>query len=109
MKTQTLKSNCERLAGMMEQLDAGNWQNRPLEKRYHKLREKTVASVAELVDTLAQCGLVTVCAWEGQNKHVSFEVETAGENGGIQLNCKLEASGNSRPAPKANIPGIIRK
>lgn len=109
MKTNQIKKQCEKLAGMSAQLDAGNWQQKPLEKRYHALREKVVAQVAEMVDALAQAGLVTVCAWQGKNRHCDFQVDTASANGGIQLNCKLEAVGHSCPAPTVKIPGINRK
>jgi hypothetical protein len=91
---------------MAVQLDAGNWQQKPLEKHYHALREKIVPQVSDLVNALAQAGLVTVCAWQGKTRHCDFQVDTAGANGGIQLNCKLEAVGNSRPAPTVKIPGI---
>lgn len=109
MKTNQIKEQCEKLAEMSAQMDAGNWQQKPLEKRYHALREKVVAQVAEMVDTLAQAGLVTVCAWQGKNRHCDFHVDTASANGGIQLNCKLEAVGHSCPAPTVKIPGINRK
>lgn len=103
-----MKNKIKQMRALRLKLDADNWQDKKLLARWHKLGAEVALDLGVCLTLFADLDMVNVCAFQGENSFVTFNVESAAPNGsGLQINCQLNVDGVSYPKPRGvKLPGL---
>ena len=103
-----MKKQLEQLKKLSAELDAGNWQDKAKIEAFHKLAYAVNVQLEDYLNQIAAVGLLSVYAWQGENRFVGFEADNASLNGvGLQIDCKLDVASVSHPKPRGiKLPGL---